>query len=375
VGSGFEPVLAADAIDAAWLTAMFHRAGVGVGRAVQAVTGQPIGTGQVGDNVRFELTWSAPTGGCHGAVPATVVGKFPSRSPISRATAVNVGTYRREVGFYRDLQPEVAIRTPGVLHVGWDAATHDFVILMDDVSPSRPGDQLAGCSLVEAEQAIDQAVGLHAPTWGRTVELRRLDWLDQPEPERVERMGEFLRATYPGFASRYAQRLLPADRELGAALVERYPTLAAHVATWAERHSAWCVTHGDYRLDNLLFGPDGGAPAVTVVDWQTVTVGIGPGDIAYFAGAGLLPEDRAEHERALVARYGRGLRRAGVDVDGAALWDGYVLGSASGYLMAVLASQIVERTERGDEMFAVMAERHAAQMRDVGLLDCLQGDP
>ena len=48
-----------------------------------------------------------------------------------------------------------------------------------------------------------------------------------------------------------------------------------------------------------------------------------------------------------------------------------MLGSAGGYLMAMLASQIVERTDRGDEMFAVMAERHAAQVRHVGLLDRL----
>jgi hypothetical protein len=107
---------------------------------------------------------------------------------------------------------------------------------------------------------------------------------------------------------------------------------------------------------------------VTVVDWQTVAVNIGPADVAYFCGAGLLPDTRASHERSLVERYGSGLAAHGVDVDVDALWDGYVLGSAGGYLMAVLASQIVERTDRGDEMFAVMAERHAAQIRHVGLL-------
>jgi hypothetical protein len=32
--------------------------------------------------------------------------------------------------------------------------------------------------------------------------------------------------------------------------------------------------------------------------------------------------------------------------------------------MAVSASQIVTATDRGDEMFALMAERHASQMSD-----------
>ena len=53
------------------------------------------------------------------------------------------------------------------------------------------------------------------------------------------------------------------------------------------------------------------------------------------------------------------------------VWDGYVLGTAGGYLMAVIASQIVEQTERGDDMFVTMATRHAAQIVDSGLLDRL----
>ena len=42
----------------------------------------------------------------------------------------------------------------------------------------------------------------------------------------------------------------------------------------------------------LLFGSDA-APPVTVVDWQTLAVGTGPADVAYFCGAGLLPAERA----------------------------------------------------------------------------------
>ena len=54
-------------------------------------------------------------------------------------------------------------------------------------------------------------------------------------------------------------------------------------------------------------------------------------------------------------------------VDAEQAWASYRLGTASGYAMAVLASQLVVRTERGDDMFVAMASRHAAQMRRVGL--------
>jgi hypothetical protein len=37
----------------------------------------------------------------------------------------------------------------------------------------------------------------------------------------------------------------------------------------------------------------------------------------------------------------------------------------AGYLMAVGASMMVERTARGDEMFLTMARRHAAQIVDL----------
>ncbi len=154
--------------------------------------------------------------------------------------------------------------------------------------------------------------------------------------------------------------------------LEHYRSLHEATAAWAERHQAWAVAHGDYRLDNLLFGDGVTAPHVTVVDWQTVGVGVGPVDVAYFCGAGLLPELRAQHEQALVARYADGLRTAGVAIDDEAVWDGYVLGSASGYLMAVIASQLVEQTERGDDMFVAMASRHADQMRAVGLIERLE---
>ena len=62
---------------------------------------------------------------------------------------------------------------------------------------------------------------------------------------------------------------------------------------------------------------------------------------------------------------------AGVQPDAEALWTDYRVGALSGYFMAVFASMSVERTARGDEMFAVMAERPARQALALGSLDLL----
>lgn len=357
----------AGSVDAAWLTAVLHAAGVGLGHRIEAYQARTIGTGQVGENVRYTLRWDAATAG----LPGSVVAKFPSPDPVSRASATQVDTYRREVGFYRDLQHRVGVRTPQIHHLGWDPATHDFVLVMEDIRGAEPGDQLEGCSADRAAAAVDAVVGLHATTWGRVADLADLDWLSFPGPERTAQLHGLLGFLLPGFLDRYAERLAAEERDVGRVLVARYPELTARVVDWAEEHDAWCVTHADYRLDNLLFGVVDGVPPVTVVDWQTTTVGTGPADVAYFVGAGMLPAERRRHEHDLVERYATGLRAAGVDVADAVVRDGYALGTAGGYLMAVIASQLVEQTERGDAMFVAMASRHAAQITDWGLLDLL----
>src|SRR5690606_21119608 len=65
---------------------------------------------------------------------------------------------------------------------------------------------------------------------------------------------------------------------------------------------------------------------------------------------------------------------AGVVVDRDDCWIAYRRGTWAGLVMAVGASMLVERTERGDDMFMAMASRHALQAlgRDAGELadDC-----
>ena len=129
------------------------------------------------------------------------------------------------------------------------------------------------------------------------------------------------------------------------------------------------VVHADYRLDNLLFAPDGG---VTVVDFQTVGEGAPLADLAYCIGTSFAdPSDRRLNERALFDRYCAQLAEHGIAVDHDAAWDDYRLYALSGVLMAIFASMNVERTERGDEMFALMAERPARMALDLDSLGLL----
>ena len=89
--------------------------------------------------------------------------------------------------------------------------------------------------------------------------------------------------------------------------------------------------------------------------------------MAYFIGAGLLPADRRPVEERLVRGYYDALCASGVS--GFAwddCWQAYRYGAFAGFAVTVVASMIVERTPRGDQMFTTMAQRHARHALDLG---------
>lgn len=350
---GPDPLIEADDVDAGWLTAAL--VDVLDGARVVDFDAAPVGTGQVGHNVRFTLRYDreAPR------APATVVGKFPSPDPTSRSTGVAIGNYEKEARFYRDLADTIDARAPHCYAAALDEPSKLAILVLEDLAPAEQGDQIAGCSVDDAARAVAEAAAMHAPRWDDPT-LAEVGWISRPSVEGATGVSQIYDAVWPGFVERYRHRL---DAEV-LALGERF---GRGLVRWAARRldGPLTVTHGDFRIDNLLFPPDGGR--VAVVDWQTPALGIGADDVSYLLGAGLLPDDRRAHERDLVRTYHDDLVRRGVrDYPWERCWDDYVRFSLSGYQMAVVASMIVRQDDRGDEMFCCMAERHAAQALELG---------
>ncbi len=348
-------VSAPQQIDAQWLTDVFHAAGVATDARVAGIERRGVGTGQMGRNVRFDLRWE----GDPGDAPRSVVGKFPSDDPKSRATGTAQGAYEKEVRFYRELASTVEIRTPRCYFADVEPATGDFVMILEDLTPAIQGDQLAGCGPDAAALALTEAARLHAPRWGDP-DLANFDFLRGPSQESATILQALYQALFPGFAERYQARL--SEDELG--LIER---VGPRLSRWLlDGDSPLTLVHGDFRLDNMLYGtPEGGYP-LAVVDWQTLGLGAGPSDVAYFVGAGLLPDERRKHEEALLRDYHEQLCAAGVSgYDWDRCFREYRRASFGGIVMAVVASMIVEQTERGDDMFMVMATRHVAHATDL----------
>jgi hypothetical protein len=78
-----------------------------------------------------------------------------------------------------------------------------------------------------------------------------------------------------------------------------------------------------------------------------------------------------QHEWALVDRYIAGIEHYGHKIDHDWVKNHYRREAISGVVMAVIASQIVGRTTRGDKMFEVMATRHLLQALENNALGLL----
>ena len=342
-------------LDADGLTAALHAAGtLEPSVRVVSVDTVPVGTGQMGDCLRLALGYSATTD-----APPTLVAKLPSSDETSRATGMAMRTYEVEVRFYQELAARLPVRAPRCHHAEIDLATGDFVLLLEDLAPAEQGDQVAGCSVDQAALVLEEAARLHAPLWG-SPELEGFEWAVRWSQEAQDGLQAMLTMLWPNFVERYGPDLDEDIVEMGGRFIAALPAYYGH------RPEPHTVIHNDYRLDNLLFGTAEGGPPVAVVDWQTVGVGPGLLDVSYFLGAGLSVDDRRANEETLVRGYHEALQAGGVEGLGwDRCWDDYRAFAFAGFHMAVLASMVVQRTDRGDAMFLAMAGGAGRQILDL----------
>ncbi|HJP35731.1 MAG TPA: hypothetical protein QF901_07050, partial [Gammaproteobacteria bacterium] len=149
----------------------------GVDASVSGLETENVGTGQLGETRRFHIEYAGPV---PADAPSSLVGKFPSDNEVASTTGKDMGFYRAEVMFYREAAHRAVIKTPAVYVAEMDEQTRDFVLLLEDMAPAQPGDQMRGCSLADARLALAEAAKLHAAFWNDT-ELMAQDWLYVPE--------------------------------------------------------------------------------------------------------------------------------------------------------------------------------------------------
>ncbi|HEX3611267.1 MAG TPA: phosphotransferase [Sporichthyaceae bacterium] len=326
-----------------WLTAALRSRGtLAPGTEVAAADSEVIGTGQLGHVVRTTLRYAGD-----GAGPSSVVVKLPSEDPGSRQLGAAMGVYEAEVHFYEQVAPRLTGRVPDLYHAAVDPATGRFTLVIEDVGASTvPGDMLAGCTPDRAALAIGELVGLQAPIWNDP-ELIRLPWLDIA---RTRMLFAQVPQCIELFRERFAHRLDPEH----LALVEQLAPLAP-VVTDAVWKPPFVVAHGDYRLDNMMFGITAADPPIVVLDWQGARLAPPLLDAAIFLTTALDPGLRGELERDLLGQYLDDLKTAGVrGFEAQDCWESYRACSLYPFLLTVAVSVTISRTERGDQMWTRM---------------------
>lgn len=325
--------------------------------SLESLDHKPVGTGQVCDSYRFSCSWASDEG------PATFIAKCPSADPISRNAAAIFHLYDMEVGWYRDVSGKTAVASPQCYHADIAGNEQEFVLMLEDMAPADQGDQLAGASLIQVETTLEQAATLHSIS-RKQVDFENLAWLHHGDGN-----SEFSKNTlingYAVFRERFSALLSAHVLDLGQELV-------GHMGNYIAREPLErTITHGDMRLDNILFHEGGKLAAL--VDWQTCSLGNPANDVAYMIGTSFAdPAQRRAHEERLVREYLDRRAASSTPVpDFDAFWIEYRRHAFSGFIMAINASLHVEQTDRGDAMFAAMAERPAQMAMDLDSLSLL----
>jgi hypothetical protein len=345
-----------DQITTQWLSQALRESGFLPSGEVTGAQHTVIGTGKMGDNLRYSLSYD----GDYNA-PETLIAKLPASDDTARAMAGALGAYYNEVMFYRHLAKGTAMRTPLIYVNEINAEGTEFVTLMEDLAPAEPGSQLVGESLEHTRMALQEAAKLAASYYGNR-QIGELDYVTSPARTDGGAQGaEFMQQCWPTFVDRFGHGLSSECIAFAELYVDRH----LHFVTRFQGEKT--LVHGDFRCENILFGPD----SATVVDWQTVGESSALTDAAYFLGGSVDTEQRREWEQTLISDYSQWLDEAGVVLSTQDCWEQYREYAMHGIVITVLGAVFTAAEERSDKMFLTMIQRHLQQCVDLNSAEFL----
>ncbi len=330
-----------------------------LGADVTAVQITPVGTGQTGATYRLAAQYGSPT-----ALPPSFVVKLPAQEQAVRER-VSL-SYRSEHAFYTEVADTLDVPLPRCYHCAMADDGAQFVLLLADMAPAEQGDQIRGCTTAEAALAVRALAGLHGPRWCDPAWLNFAGTvMPKPDEAGARGLGDITVLAVQTTLDKLGSRMSAQDRDT----VEESGALIADWLLGAP--DRFTLLHGDYRIDNLLFDPQ--RTEVTVVDWQTLAVGLPARDLSYFLATSLQPADRAAAERALVDAYHDALIARGVTgYDREMCWQDYRFGMLQVPLITTLGFAFSAATERGDDMALTMLERGSQAIRELGTLELVR---
>jgi aminoglycoside phosphotransferase (APT) family kinase protein len=276
--------------------------------------------------------------------------------------------YEREVRFFRELAGHVDEGIPATYAAEIDLSSGDFVVLMEDLAAYRPGDQAAGCGIDDAQLCVEVMARLHSAWWGST-DAPELAWVPNVDGDmhRAGMVGA-AEATWAPFLANFGHLVAPEIIDAGTHYLAQLPVLHHRMG-----EAPQTLIHGDFRLDNVMFGVTPEQHPIALVDWQGVIVSKGAHDLAYLLTQNVRTDIRRAHERELVADYSRQLAARGVSGYSAEqAWDDYRLAALWLFEYAIIIGGGLDpANERGSAFMSGLVERSSQTIVDLDLLGLL----
>jgi hypothetical protein len=307
--------------------------------------------------------------GGHGAPPPSTL--FLKMSPVEATTQLFVNLLRlgaNELGFYREIAPQVPIERPRVFYAAGPARARRFVLVLEDLA-ARGAQFLDAAGSVTRDQAsaVVRTFGrLHARFWDSPRFRTDLAWLRAPDRNPLAAVERGLCALALRPALRRCADIVPAEVRARAARVMAARPLLERA--WARGPRT--LLHGDAHIGNMYLLPD----AVGLLDWQVVQCGQGMRDVAYFLVTSVPTELRRAHERELIGEYLATLRSHGID--GPApdeAWAQYRLHALYAWIATVVTTAAA--TLQAEHIARAGLARSSAAVTDLDSVAALDGSP
>ncbi|MGI9601654.1 MAG: phosphotransferase family protein [Acidimicrobiales bacterium] len=344
-GKNFIPATAGD-LTPQWLTDQLRAhgdlsdEGEVVGFRISSISG---GQGLSGDLMRVTLDYAGEAE----SAPDTVIAKFPTANTVNRGMIEHLGTYEREIEFYRHASAEVPVRMPRhfgseydpqVLPAGFKSGTarvleklpgrvhvfltrdvskfmratdRRFALLIEDMGEGEVHDMTSPPSPDRLQTVLEHLAQLHAHFWGETGLVGRISsGKTVTDIPLVQRHVSRSRAV-PACLERWPEMAGSAHEDMLREAIERFPDDVARL------NRPITMIHGDPRSDNMMFYDDG---TLAILDWAMPSFADPGYDLGYVISSCVEPDDGRPMARKLAEHYHATLRSNGVEYSFDELW-------------------------------------------------------
>ena len=346
-----------------WLTEALRNTGaIKPGVFITRISASQLGegVGMMSELLRLTPTYDRPAGDA----PGSFIAKYASQNPTNRQIAMSFNLYEREVRYFAELDALTSARCPATYLTELDG--DGFLILMEDMSDYRVGDQAAGATLEETGAAIDELAKLHAAFWNN---VDGISWVPHVYgSQHARNMEAGTEAGWKTMVSLFGEYLSPAVLAMRDDLKPSIAPLQKYMD-----QPPLTLSHGDFRMANFLFGTRPEHHPMVILDWQGPLLARGMQDVAILLGQSAKVEVRRAHERELLRRYLDGLARGGVEDYGfEEAWVHYRHAMLYNWAYATVVSGTLDPTnERGFAWMAQMIARQTAATEDLDLIEML----